>query len=163
MHRTCALLLPAAVLLSACDSGSAPEAAPTQGSDAPGAVASATPAPMPSMVSPVGDPEATGDLPAAMHGRWGLVAADCEPGRADAKGLLVIGPRRLEFYESVGTLDSVEQADGNRVRASFDFTGEGMTWERGMEIELHDGGQALVRSEFGPDAAPEPLRYARCS
>jgi len=101
-------------------------------------------------------------LPAAMQGRWGLVAEDCEPGRADGKGLLIISPRRLEFYESVASLSRISDATPNRVRASFAFTGEGMSWQRDMTIEVADDGRTLVRREFGEDAATEPLRYSKC-
>ena len=101
-------------------------------------------------------------IPAALRGRWGLVPADCEPGRPDAKGLLVIGPTTLEFYESVGTLEDIEAATTDSLRADFAFTGEGMEWQRDLLLRVEDGGAALVRREYGPDAAPEPFRYARC-
>ena len=98
-----------------------------------------------------------------MQGRWGLVAADCEPDHADAKGLLTITADKLRFYESVGTLGDIREGAENRIRASFDFEGEGMEWQRDMTLELQDGGSALVRREFGAEAATEPLRYSRCA
>lgn len=102
------------------------------------------------------------EIPSALHGRWGLVAADCEPGRPDAKGLLTITAEQLEFYESVGTLDDVREVADDRIHASFDFTGEGMEWEREMALELQETGAALVRREFGADAAPGSFRYIKC-
>ena len=45
-------------------------------------------------------------------------------------------------------------------RASFDFTGEGMTWQREETLELQDG--TLIRREAGQDAAPGPFKYTRC-
>src|SRR5690606_9685670 len=83
------------------------------------------------------DPEAS-EIPAATRGRWGLAAADCEPARSDAKGLLTIDATRLEFYESVGTLDAIEEAGPTRIRAAFDFEGEGMTWEREIVLDVQD-------------------------
>ena len=79
----------------------------------------------------------------------------------DAKGLLEIDATRLTFYESVGTLDDVEQSSANAIRADFDFTGEGMEWERDMSLTLE--GDKLVRREFGADALAEPLTYTKCA
>jgi hypothetical protein len=91
-----------------------------------------------------------------------MTSADCEPGRADAKGLLAITGNKLEFYESVGTLAAIEQAEGNRIRGSFDFTGEGMTWKRELTLEVREGESTLIRREYGEGAAPEPFRYTKC-
>ncbi len=104
-----------------------------------------------------------GAIPAAIQGRWGMVEADCEPGRADAKGLLVIDGDSLEFYESVGTVGEVAASDNTRIRASFDFTGEGMEWERDILLDVQDSGHTLIRREYGQDAAPDPFRYSKCS
>ena len=103
------------------------------------------------------------EIPVAVRGRWGLNAADCEPGRADAKGLLTITADKLQFYESVGTLGKVANADADSIRAAFDFEGEGMTWQRDLLLEVENDGTALRRREYGPDAAPEPFRYAKCN
>ena len=105
--------------------------------------------------------EAAG-IPAAIQGRWGLVAADCEPGRDDAKGLLTITADKLEFYESVGKLGDVEEVADDRIHGSFAFEGEGMEWQREMSLELQETGAALVRREFGADAAPGSFRYTKC-
>jgi hypothetical protein len=101
-------------------------------------------------------------IPAALQGRWGLTGADCEPGRPDAKGLLTIDDRTLEFYESVGTLDAIEEARPSRIRAAFVFTGEGMTWERDIVLVVQDEGRTLIRQDRGAEAAPDPFRYMRC-
>lgn len=160
--KTCALPLLAtlsALALAACDSGtSEPTDAATT---APEATTAALPLPEDTaLVSPV---SSTVTIPAALQGRWGMVAADCEPGRADAKGLLVIDGTRLEFYESVGTLGEIEEAGETRLRADFDFTGEGMTWDRDVLLEAQDGGETLIRREYGVDAAPDPFRYSKCA
>src|SRR3954452_16808212 len=39
-------------------------------------------------------------IPPALHGRWGLTPMDCTSTRGDAKGLLIVGPADLKFYES---------------------------------------------------------------
>lgn len=151
------LILPmlAPIALAACNSG-------TEGNDntttaAP--TASETPAPTPTATA---TPVAT-EIPAAIRGRWGLVPADCDPSRDDTKGLLTISADKLEFYESVGTLGAIEDAGPNRIRAAFDFEGEGMTWQRNMVLDVQDGGITLIRREYGEEAAPGPFRYAKCN
>lgn len=154
-------LIPAVfLLLAAC--GGADEAALPSDDESPISVEpdggigdGATPAAEANQASAAGIPE-------ALRGRWGLVAADCEPGRGDAKGLLVVSADKLEFYESVGTLGEASERTPQRLRASFAFTGEGMSWTRDMLLEAQAGGKALLRQEFGADSAPDPFRYMRC-
>ena len=132
----------AALALTACNSGAEPAAEET--------VAAATPTPLPT------------EIPADYQGRWGLTAEDCTGDAAAAKGLLEIASTELKFYESVGTLEAVTGATGGRFRGEFAFTGEGMSWERDVVLDLRDGGKILVRREFGEDASPEPFDYTRC-
>lgn len=109
-----------------------------------------------------GEAEDTDALPQAMRGRWGLVAADCTSRHGDAKGLLEISGTTLTFYESRATLKDFIQWSPDRIRADFDFTGEGMNWRREMALNLRDGGKTLVRTEYGEDAMPGALSYRRC-
>jgi len=102
-------------------------------------------------------------IPAAFQGRWGMTANDCDPAQADvAKGLMVVSGNRLEFYESVGTLDDIESVSATRLAGDFNFTGEGMEWERDITMDLQDNGRTLIRRETGEDAIPGPLNYSRC-
>ncbi len=101
-------------------------------------------------------------LPDHMRGRWGLVAEDCGPGRADAKGLMVVTARHLTFYESRATLREVDRLGPETVEAEFSYTGEGMTWSQDVSLTLSDDGQSLRRQETGPDAGPVDLTYQRC-
>lgn len=111
--------------------------------------------------TPVGGAAAT--IPSALQGRWGMTQADCDPSRADNKGLMVVNADALEFYESRGTLDDIAESGSTRIRADFDFEGEGMTWEREMVLDAQDGGNVLIRRDYGDDAMPGPMRYTRCS
>lgn len=104
-----------------------------------------------------------GVIPPSLRGRWGLTAADCTSTRGDAKGLLTVSATTLTFYESVGRLDTVENRRENAIRAEFSFTGEGMSWTRNVALELQDGGDTLVRREYGKDAAAGPFEYTRCA
>ncbi len=142
------------LLLAACGGADDPALPADDETPAPMAGANGTPLAEATDASPAG-------LPEPLRGRWGLVAADCEPGRADAKGLLIVTSDKLEFYESVGTLGDVTERLPERVRATFAFTGEGMNWTRDLLLEVQ--GDTLVRQEFGADAAPAPFRYTRCT
>lgn len=115
--------------------------------------------------SPTASAPADGDtgIPAALHGRWGLVPADCTSTRGDNKGLLTITGDTLRFYESVGTLDKVAERDAGRIVADFAMTGEGQSWTRRMVLDAQDGGKTLVRREQGDDAMPGALRYQKCA
>ena len=163
--RASLLAVPALFALAACDGGTQgagitdEETTPDERAIAAGAVSSEEAA-----VTEVGAAASSaGQIPVSMQGRWGLTSADCEPGRDDAKGLLTISGKTLEFYESVGSLSSIEESANGRLRAAFDFTGEGMTWERDIVLDVQDEGETLIRREYGEDAAPGPFRYARCS
>lgn len=149
------LPLIALAALSACD-GSAPEEA-----EAPAPTETDTATVTPPADTAALSPAPTA-IPAAIQGRWGMNAADCEPGRSDAKGLLTISGTELEFYESVGTLDAIEEASATRIRASFDFMGEGMEWERDVTLAVEDGGDTLIRREQGEGASPDAFRYSKC-
>jgi len=121
------------------------------------------PAPTETTSAPSEAPAAPAGIPDAIQGRWGLVPADCTSTRGDAKGLLEIGPDKLKFYESVGTLGKVAETGDTRIRAQFAFTGEGMSWEREEVLDVQAGGDVLIRREYGDDALPGPFRYTRCS
>lgn len=102
-------------------------------------------------------------IPSALRGRWGLVPKDCTSTLGDAKGLLTVSASQLKFYESVAKLGKVQEADDNRLRANFRYSGEGMTWIQDVALEAQDGGKTLIRRDYGPDAQPGPLKYTRCS
>ena len=96
-------------------------------------------------------------IPAALHGRWGLTPLDCTSTAGDAKGLLVIGPSDLKFYESRAVPGPDAQTGTDSISGDFSFTGEGQTWIRFEALELK--GQELVRTESNPVAS---FTYARC-
>ena len=159
MIRT-ALPATAALLLSACSSGSEPAASETSAAAnvdpeltaAASAAPTATPSP-----SPVADA-----IPVAAQGRWGLVPADCTSTKGDAKGLLVVEPKRIKFYESVAKLGAISESSATRLRANFGFSGEGMEWKQDMTLDVQDGGKTLIRREYGDEAASGPFKYTRC-
>jgi hypothetical protein len=154
--KALALPLLALVALAACDNTPEDTEAPAGVTAEP---APATPAPEPT----ASETPAANEIPAAIRGRWGLVADDCTSTRGDAKGLLVIDATTLKFYESLGTLQTIAEAEPTRIRAAFEFEGEGMTWQRDETLDVQDDGATLIRREYGDDAAPGAFRYAKCS
>jgi hypothetical protein len=96
-------------------------------------------------------------IPTALQGRWGLSPADCTSTRGDAKGLLVITPAELRFYESRAVPGSNTQATSDSISGTFAFTGEGQAWSKFMALQLQKDG--LVRTESNPSAS---FTYAKC-
>ena len=155
-------LLPAAfavLALAACGKSNTdePDAAATPGVETP-----APPAAPPAASGTAAPAETVTAIPAALQGRWGMVPADCTSTRGDAKGLLTIDGKTLQFYESVGTLGQVKEHSDTHLRAAFAFTGEGMSWTREEMLDVKDNGKTLVRQEYGEDAQPGPLQYSKC-
>lgn len=143
------LALGAAAVLSSC--GPSPSEPPE---DTAGA-AQEVPPPAPAELE-------ADTIPVNLRGNWGMNAADCEGG-ASAKGLLEIDGTTLTFYESVGTLENVDNASPGSIQGEFAFEGEGMEWTREMKLETRDGGQVLVRQELGDEAMPGAIEYRKCT
>lgn len=95
-------------------------------------------------------------IPAALHGRWGMTPADCDPARDDNKGLMTVTADMLAFYESRARLQSVTSAETNQLTGRFAFSGEGQTWTADMTLTRQ--GDTLTREEDGPR-----LTYKRCA
>ena len=97
------------------------------------------------------------ELPQPMLGRWGLVPADCEPGRADAKGLITVEPKRLAFYESRGVPEAIVQTAPGAISSDVAFSGEGQSWRKTVRLTTRD--DVLIREEDDPQLS---LTYKRC-
>ena len=98
----------------------------------------------------------TAAIPAQYRGRWGMVANDCQPGRADAKGLIEIDDKTVKFYEAVATLKEQRPAIATSFSGQFGFTGEGQTWEKVMTFTRT--GDKLTRAE-----EEGTFTYTRCA
>jgi hypothetical protein len=96
-------------------------------------------------------------IPAALQGRWGLTPADCVAAPGDAKGLLVITPGELRFYESRAVPSPGVQIASDSIRGNFLFTGEGQNWTKVETLERRK--EKLVRTETEPTAS---YTYAKC-
>ena len=102
------------------------------------------------------EPAKAAAIPATYHGRWGMVANDCQPGRDDAKGLITIDGKTVKFYEAVATLKEQRPAIATSFAGQFDFTGEGQNWQKVMTFTRT--GDALKRAE-----EEGTFTYKRCA
>ncbi|PFG64446.1 hypothetical protein AXZ77_3086 [Thioclava sp. ES.031] len=100
-------------------------------------------------------------LPDGMIGRWGLTKADCDSSRDDAKGLMVVKPDSLQFYESQAKLTEIDSATDRVVRATWNFIGEGEKWQRDIVLTLSSTGIYLSRQDITRDSM-KPLTYRQC-
>jgi hypothetical protein len=103
------------------------------------------------------DEPAAKTIPAALHGRWGLVPGDCTSTRGDDKGLVTISADQIRFYESVARPAKITERSDTRIRGEFGFAGEGMEWTNHMIWSA--AGDKLTRVD-----SEEELRlvYTRC-
>lgn len=158
MRYATALALP--LLLAACAQDEPAPADP--GVDEPSGAS--VPEASPSMVPPAPGPGIAPAeiIPAAMQGRWGMTANDCDPARPDNKGLMVVGANALQFYESRGTVGQVIASDANKRTLAVAYTGEGMEWETQEVLSLAAGGQTLTRQQRDENGTHGPFTYRRC-
>jgi hypothetical protein len=105
--------------------------------------------------SPPGTPEAS-MIPSQYRGRWGMVEADCDQSRSDAKGAITIGERNIRFYESSATLKEQRPAIATSFSGLFSFTGEGQNWEKVQTLTRT--GNTLKRAEEAGT-----FTYKRCA
>lgn len=110
----------------------------------------------------VGNDSGTADLaiPAAFHGRWGMVPADCTSTLGDNKGLIAVDAASIKFFESRGTLTKITQDAPENFTGTFAFTGEGMTWTNSQNLKLTGSSSTLVRKQSDVD---QPFTYKRCA
>jgi len=102
-------------------------------------------------------------IPPSIRGRWALKVADCAARKGTDLTALTIDAANLRFFESHGELARVRESDASRIVADYKFSGEGIEWDRRMQLSLADGGKTLVRRDQGEGAAADPIRYTRCS
>ncbi len=102
-------------------------------------------------------------IPPAIRGRWVLKVADCKAKKGTDLTALTIDATNLRFYESHGELARVRTSDASRIVADYKFSGEGVEWDRRIQLDLADGGKTLIRRDSGEGAAAGPMRYTRCT
>jgi len=154
MKKTALFISLAALGLAACGETSEPDGVNTEAANS-----------LPDAEAAAGEPvlgtheDMAATIPTALQGEWAMSEGDCFPENGAAKGRLEISETALTFYESVGTLDEVQEREAERLVATFDFTGEGMEWRRTETLSL--SGAVLTRSTDKGDAQG-PYEYRRC-
>lgn len=103
-------------------------------------------------------PTASAAIPSAVQGRWALAPSDCSSPAAKAKGLLVVTPTSLRFFESVAVPASDVGVDESSIGGNFAFTGEGRSWTKYEALKFAN--HRLTRTEINPTAS---FSYAKCS
>jgi len=153
-----------ALTLAACSAE-----APTPEASTTPAEAATSAAVEPTATPPIAAPEAPPlrTIPAAFHGRWGLVPADCTSTLGDAKGLITVTADAIRFYESVARPAALTPVGERRLDGNYSATGEGQTWTLLQRLELSADGNTLTRTVDEGDSAPAPggnrFVYTRCS
>ena len=99
-------------------------------------------------------------IPAAFHGRWGMVPDDCTSTRGDAKGLIIVDEDSIKFFESNATLTKVTLNAPENFTGTFAFTGEGESWTNSQNLKLTGSSNTLIRKQS--DVA-QPFTYKRCA
>ena len=96
--------------------------------------------PLPDIPQP--EDSAESSIPAPLLGRWTGAAETC--GDRAAALELTVTPDRLIFHESEGRVTAVKGQEDGRVRVIADFTGEGESWTRTLEMKPSADGRRLT-------------------
>lgn len=103
-------------------------------------------------------PEPTATIPASLQGRWALAPSDCSAPPSAARGLLIVTPENLHFFESSAVPSSDVGADESSIGGNFAFTGEGRSWIKYEALKFAN--HRLTRTEINPTVS---FSYAKCS
>jgi hypothetical protein len=109
-------------------------------------------------VAAQGEPAPTAKIPAALQGRWALAPSDCSASATGSRGLLIVTPDDLHFYESQAVPASDVGADSSSIGGNFTFTGGGRSWTKYEALKYAN--KRLTRTEINPTAS---FSYAKCS
>lgn len=94
-----------------------------------------------------GDGEVAATIPARVHGEWNADLSACGTGRSDSR--LRISASEVRFYESTGTVRSVEIESDREIVVTAEYQGEGETWQDERRMMLSEDGSSLTVSNGG--------------
>ena len=150
------------LLLAACSQDAeAPvdsEVTPTDTDDAEVLAPGETSLADPTDTGPTREAEAT-RIPANFTGAWDYVESDCD-GLSDLR--MDVFPDRIEFYESIGTVESVEVENPNTVVVGLAMEGEGETWNEETRLTLSNRGERLTPINADGNQIGTPMPLKRC-
>ncbi|WJY17835.1 hypothetical protein QQS45_09350 [Alteriqipengyuania flavescens] len=104
-------------------------------------------------------PEPVAQIPERFRGVWDYVEGSC---MASSDLRIDIGPDRIEFYESLGTVESVEVDGVDTMIVTLAIEGEGETWETATRYVLTQDGERLTPYPVENRAGYEPMPLKRC-
>jgi hypothetical protein len=99
-------------------------------------------------------PKAVTSIPAAFHGRWGMVVSDCV---GAGKGLMTVSGSGIRIGGDRTTLASLAAIGPDTLTAELAYPGQNA--RRANRLTLLDDGKTLVRQE---QQAASIFRYSRC-
>lgn len=146
---TGSVLLAFAIVAAGCNAERAPTSdapAPPQASEPAAPSADTTPPPSGTPDPSPPPPAQTATIPARFQGNWASDAAACAVAGHESR--LSVGPDRIEFHESSGTITSVASGDDD-LTVTAQLTGEGQTREATYRFRLSNDGNTLTDSEGG--------------
>lgn len=100
-------------------------------------------------------------IPAAFQGIWDYGANACDNVASDLR--LEIRPSEIEFYESLGTVTSVEVENPQSIVVALDMSGEGETWELTNRFVLSENGTVLTPLETEDNPQYDPMPRKKCA
>jgi len=101
--------------------------------------------------------ETSTEIPIALQGRWGTVAADCSTDTGNPDGLLDIRTSRLLLHHAEAQLRLARFRSPTALEADFAYVGEDRSWTQTESITLD--GDTLYRKNAALQIA---VRYERC-
>jgi hypothetical protein len=96
-------------------------------------------------------------MPQPFVGRWGLTSEDCTGTAGNNKGLMVIAPDLISFYEARAAVRDLQVISPTEVRVTLALTREGQDWTQETPLKFEEGGTKLSRLVDG-----RKLQYGRC-
>lgn len=81
-------------------------------------------------------------IPSGFLGAWNFAVAEC--GVPASEGQLEIAADRIEYYESVATIEGITSAAPRSIIVEAGFTGEGESWRERLAYELSEAGDRLT-------------------
>ena len=98
-------------------------------------------------------------IPPPFNGVWDYVEGDCEP-MSDLR--MQVFPDRIEFYESLGIVESVEVENPNTIVVTLSMEGEGETWTQDTRFTLSNGGEVMTPVDADGEQVGRPMPRKKC-
>lgn len=86
-------------------------------------------------------------IPSGFLGAWNFAVEEC--GVPASEGQLEIAADRIEYYESVATVEGITSAAPRSIIVKAGFTGEGESWRERLAYELSQAGDRLTTTTEG--------------